>query len=58
MMATVVVTPEAQRQFDALPVLIQTRIEKVYQRLEHWPEVSGAKPLVGNLAGRLPNSDW
>lgn len=51
-MATVRITPTAQKQFDDLPFVIQTRLEKVYLRLEQWPEVSGAKPLVGGLAGR------
>jgi mRNA-degrading endonuclease RelE of RelBE toxin-antitoxin system len=51
-MAAVLVTPEAQKQFDDLPARIQVRIERIFQRLEHWPEVSGAKPLTGDLAGR------
>ena len=50
-MAKVIITPEAQRQFHALPAAIRTRIEKVYARLEQWPAVSGAKPLSGTLAG-------
>lgn len=59
-MATVLVTPEAQKQFDGLPFVIQTRIEKVYQRLERWPQVSGAKPLTGTLAGhyRIRTGDY
>ena len=59
-MATVLVTPTAQEQFDGLPVVIQTRVEKVYQRLERWPEVSGAKPLAGDLAGhyRIRTGDY
>jgi mRNA-degrading endonuclease RelE of RelBE toxin-antitoxin system len=59
-MAIVLVTPEAQQQFDGLPVVIQARVEKVYQRLERWPEVSGAKPLAGDLAGhyRIRTGDY
>jgi mRNA-degrading endonuclease RelE of RelBE toxin-antitoxin system len=59
-MATVLVTPEAQAQFQELPVVIQTRIEIVYRRLERWPEVSGAKPLAGDLAGhfRIRTGDY
>jgi mRNA-degrading endonuclease RelE of RelBE toxin-antitoxin system len=59
-MATVLVTPVAQKQFDGLPFVIQTRIEKVYQRLERWPQVSGAKPLTGDLAGhyRVRTGDY
>ncbi|MEX2139965.1 MAG: type II toxin-antitoxin system RelE/ParE family toxin [Pirellulales bacterium] len=59
-MAIVLVTPEAQKQFDGLPVVIQTRVEKVFGRLERWPEVSGAKPLAGDLAGhyRIRTGDY
>jgi mRNA-degrading endonuclease RelE of RelBE toxin-antitoxin system len=59
-MATVVVTPEAQEQFSDLPVVIQARVEKVYQRLERWPELSGVKPLSGDLAGhfRIRTGDY
>jgi mRNA-degrading endonuclease RelE of RelBE toxin-antitoxin system len=59
-MATVLVTPVAQKQFDGLPFVIQTRVEKVYQRLERWPQVSGAKPLTGDLAGhyRVRTGDY
>lgn len=59
-MATVLVTPAAQEQFEGLPVVIPVRIEKIYQRLERWPEVSGAKPLAGLLAGsyRIRTGDY
>jgi len=59
-MASVVVTREAQRQFEALPVVIQTRVEKVFRRLRQWPHVSGAKPLRGDLAGsyRMRTGDY
>jgi len=59
-MAIVLVTPEAQKQFDDLPVVIQARVEKIYLRLKRWPEVSGAKPLAGDLAGhyRIRTGDY
>jgi len=59
-MAEVVITPEAAAQFDALPRTISARVAKLRQRLENWPEVSGAKPLSGNLAGhwRLRTGDY
>jgi mRNA-degrading endonuclease RelE of RelBE toxin-antitoxin system len=50
-MVTVVITPEAQRQFRGLPATIQTRVERILVRLEKWPAVSGAKALSGILAG-------
>ena len=51
-MASVLLTPSAQREFSALPVVIRARVAKVLERLEKWPAVSGAKPLRGELAGR------
>ena len=45
-------TKEAQTDLIALPLTIKGRIARLVERLEHWPEVSGAKPLRGNLAGR------
>jgi mRNA-degrading endonuclease RelE of RelBE toxin-antitoxin system len=51
-MARVVLTPEAARQFDELPGTIQQRVARILERLRNWPEVSGAKSLSGNLAGR------
>ncbi|HUY37066.1 MAG TPA: type II toxin-antitoxin system RelE/ParE family toxin [Pirellulales bacterium] len=51
-MATIDVTPEAREQFDALPKTIKRRVERLVERLERWPEVSGVKALSGNLAGR------
>jgi len=59
-MATVVVTPAATEQFDALPFTIRERIRKLYARLEAWPDVSGAKALSGDLAGwyRLRTGDY
>jgi mRNA-degrading endonuclease RelE of RelBE toxin-antitoxin system len=50
--ATVVTTPDAFRQLDRLPPEVVARMGKLYERLEKWPNVSGAKPLQGRLARR------
>jgi mRNA interferase RelE/StbE len=59
-MANVTVTPEALEQLTRLPRVIRERIGKLFQRLEAWPAVSGAKALSGNLAGwrRLRTGDY
>jgi mRNA-degrading endonuclease RelE of RelBE toxin-antitoxin system len=59
-MATVHLTAEAERQFDRLPVTIKERFHKLFRRLEAWPEVSGSKPLRGELAGfhRMHTGDY
>lgn len=53
-------TPDALKQLAELPRVIRERIGKLFQRLEEWPAVSGAKPLSGNLAGwyRLRTGDY
>lgn len=51
-MADVFLTPEAQKDVTRLPLGIRARMAKVFVRLAAWPDVSGAKPLTGNLAGR------
>ncbi len=51
-MAIVVLTPEAFEEAERLPVPIRGRIQRILLRLEQWPEVSGARPLSGDLAGR------
>ena len=51
-MAVVKLTADAVEQFAALPRVIRERVHTTLTRLEKWPEVSGAKPLSGNLAGR------
>jgi mRNA interferase RelE/StbE len=51
-MARVVMTAEALPQVDALPKTIRARVLGIVRRLEDWPDVSGAKPLRGDLAGR------
>jgi mRNA interferase RelE/StbE len=59
-MATVRLTAEAYEQLDRLPKVINGRVWKLIKRLESWPDVSGAKPLSGNLAGwyRLRTGDY
>jgi len=59
-MATVALTPGAAEQFANLPRGIQPRINQVILRLEDWPDVSGAKPLKGELAGnfRIRTGDY
>lgn len=51
-MADVRITPDAQVQFERLPVVVKARVLAVFARLEKWPNVSGAKPLRGELAGQ------
>jgi mRNA-degrading endonuclease RelE of RelBE toxin-antitoxin system len=51
-MAKVIVTPQAVRAIEALPLVVHARVISLLDRLELWPAVSGAKPLSGKLAGR------
>lgn len=59
-MATVTITPEAAEQIESLPKMIYERVEALILRLERWPQVSGAKPLRGELSGhyRLRTGDY
>lgn len=52
-MATVLMTNEAREQYMDLPIAIRERVNVVFKRLVSWPEVSGAKPLRGELAGQF-----
>lgn len=52
-MAVVILTPEARRQAEKLPLPIFGRMTKLVERLCDWPNISGAKPLSGRLAGRF-----
>lgn len=52
-MVAVILTPEARRQAEKLPMPIFVRMSKLVERLGDWPRVSGAKPLSGKLAGRF-----
>ena len=45
-------TATARGQLEQLPKSIRARMYGLLERLEKWPNVSGAKPLRGNLAGR------
>ena len=60
MMAIVVTTSEALEQLDRLPADIVARMEKLFERLKKWPQISGAKSLSGPLAGhwRLRTGDY
>lgn len=59
-MARVELTSDAQQQAMELPKAVRARLYVVVQRLEKWPDVSGAKPLRGNLAGhyRIRTGDY
>jgi mRNA-degrading endonuclease RelE of RelBE toxin-antitoxin system len=59
-MAIVVLTPEAVHDIQGLPGPIIARMHNLIRRLEDWPNVSGAKPLKGDLAGkyRLRTGDY
>ncbi len=48
-MAKVIITATAQ--LDAMLRPIQAWMVGLFERLRKWPEVSGARPLSGNLAG-------
>ena len=56
----VLLAPDAQQDFDRLPVTIRARVLKILERLGRWPEVSGAKALSGDWAGhyRIRTGDW
>lgn len=51
-MANVVFTKAAWASVKAMEYPIRGRIDEIVGRLEHWPRVSGAKPMRGALAGR------
>ncbi|MBX3439723.1 MAG: type II toxin-antitoxin system RelE/ParE family toxin [Planctomycetaceae bacterium] len=59
-MADVELTTEALQQFADLPRGIRPRVDAIFARLEDWPDVSGAKPLSGKLAGhwRMRTGDY
>ena len=59
-MAIVKMTKEAAVQYAELTKTIRERVRKLVERLEEWPEVSGAKALSGDLAGwyRLRTGDY
>lgn len=59
-MAKVILNADAARGFSEAPTGMIRRLNDVLERLGHWPEISGAKPLRGNLKGcfRLRCGDW
>jgi mRNA interferase RelE/StbE len=56
----VLITPTALDELEALHEPILSRVNKAMERLADWPNVSGAKPLRGQLKGsyRLRVGDW
>ena len=59
-MARVLFSDEAIEQVGKLTNPTLARVQAVLERLEEWPQISGAKPLRGTLKGhyRLRTSDW
>lgn len=59
-MAKVELSRAAEREILNLPKIIRLRLVDVFRRLEHWPDVSGAKPLRGDLKGqwRMRTGDY
>ncbi|MGC8542234.1 MAG: type II toxin-antitoxin system RelE family toxin [Phycisphaerae bacterium] len=59
-MVSVVITPDAQEQFKGLPKAVRAKIIVVLERLAGWPEVSGVKPLRGEMSGsyRIRTGDY
>lgn len=51
-MFKVTLTPSAADQLKDLDKPIHARVIKLLVRLENWPDVSGTKPLSGDLASR------
>jgi mRNA interferase RelE/StbE len=46
-------TAGAVAQLGKLPSPIVGRVDAVVRRLQKWPDVSGAKPMTGNLKGNF-----
>jgi mRNA interferase RelE/StbE len=59
-MVRVTLTPDAAAELDRVPLTIRARMIRIFERLERWPDVSGAKPLRGDLAGvyRIRTGDY
>ncbi len=59
-MPNVTLLYDAAQQLGDLPKPIKARVLELMIRLSDWPNVSGAKPLSGNLAGhyRLRTGDY
>ena len=57
----ILLEPEGQADFDALPSRIKARVlEVIEERLTQWPKVSGAKPLRHRWKGcyRIRTGDY
>ena len=56
----VLLSREAQRDVAELPKVVRARLHGVLDRLARWPDVSGAKPLRGDLTGhhRIRTGDY
>lgn len=52
-MAEVKLLPEAQAELLQMETVIKKRVLKIVDRLEKWPNVSGAKALRDDLAGQF-----
>ncbi|MBI4578867.1 MAG: type II toxin-antitoxin system RelE/ParE family toxin [Planctomycetes bacterium] len=52
MAVEVFLTPAARDGMNDLPMVILRRVNALLERLAKWPNLSGAKPLTGPLAGR------
>ncbi len=52
-MFKVVFTEAAKHDLDDVPLVIRLRCYEVLERLGHWPDVSGAKPLRKELKGHF-----
>jgi mRNA interferase RelE/StbE len=48
----VVLTESAAQDLEALTEPIHARVLRILERLARWPDVSGARRLSGELAGR------
>lgn len=59
-MPNVTLLYDAAMQLGELPKPIKARMVEILVRLAKWPEVSGAKPLSGKLAGhyRIRTGDY
>ena len=59
-MAEVEFTAEAKHELEEIPLIIRLRCYGIIERLQHWPNVSGAKPLRGELKGcfRIRTGSW
>ena len=59
-MPNVTLEHDAARELGELPKAMKARMVELIVRLAEWPEVSGARPLRGDLSGhyRLRTGDY